>query len=55
MILKRKISQMKTLKEINKRRLMLNKKIAENKEAEEVLKISEEIDSLVVCYYRICT
>lgn len=55
MILRKKISQIKTLKEINKYRIILNKKIAENKESEEVLKISKEIDTLVVFYYKICT
>lgn len=41
--------------EINKLRLILNKKIAENIKSDEVLKLSRELDILLVFYYRTAT
>lgn len=44
--------QIRILQEIDRCRVVLNKKIEENKKFEEILKISEEIDVLVSTYYR---
>lgn len=45
--------QNKILNQINTYRIILNKKIEEDKASEEVLKISKEIDVLVNTYYKV--